>query len=129
MSLVISEPPWNTDWADTLSANSTLVLAEQTGWAEAVAVSNLTSIHLSEWYIECALAGSQLWRAAVTIDPEIRGGRPVLIGTGFTVAQTLAELSESSGVSEVAENFQLEESKIRDVLDSLSLLFERSFSR
>jgi len=77
------------------------------------------------WYIECVLAGTALLKECVDRHPQVRGGRLVLKGTGFTVADTLAELSGSSGVAEVADKFNLDAQKIHDLLDGMSLLFER----
>jgi hypothetical protein len=54
------------------------------------------------WYIECELYGRRVLEGSVDVDPERRGGVPLLKGTGFTVAQALAELAEGSGVSELA---------------------------
>lgn len=65
----------------------------------------------------------------VTADPDIRGGRLVLLGTGFTIAQTLAELASSNGVEEVADEFDLDPEIIRKFLSGMSLLFERSWSK
>ncbi len=79
----------------------------------------------TEWYIECQMHGLETIGQATEIDPERRGGLPVLRGTGFTVAQLLAELSETSGVEELAEDFNLDPDLIRGLLNGLSLMFQR----
>jgi len=71
--------------------------------------------------------GNKILISAVEVDPRRRGGVPVLRGTRFTVAQTLAELSETSGVAEVADKFDLDPQTIKDMLNGLSLiLMERA---
>lgn len=85
------------------------------------------SLATAEWYAECAVAGAALMHDCVDVKLHVKGGRPVLKGTGFTVASTLAELAETNGVDEVADNFNLKAQTIRDLLNGLSLLFERSF--
>jgi uncharacterized protein (DUF433 family) len=68
-------------------------------------------------------------RGVVQIDPDRHGGVPVLKGTRFTVAQTLAELADSSGVTELAANYNLDAKTIRDTLTGLSLMLMRPFSK
>lgn len=103
--------------------------AERNFWAKEVLASSALSKRMLEWTVECSLASTALMSHCATVDPEIRGGRMVLLGTGFTVAQTLAELASSSGVEEVAEDFDLNPETIRTMLNALSLAFERSWVR
>lgn len=79
----------------------------------------------TEWYIQCNLYGLEMLERVVEIDPHRRGGVPVLRGTRFTVAQVLAELSETACIDEIAENFDLDAGMIRALLDGLSLLLQR----
>lgn len=76
----------------------------------------------------CTIYGLTLYHEAVDVNAHVRNGRPVLKGTGFTVADTLAELAETSGVGEVANRFDLDAQTIRNLLDALSLLFDRSWN-
>lgn len=92
-------------------------------------LSSPNQMRLMEIASESALASIELMHDCVTVDAEIRGGRPVLIGTGFTVAQALAELASSSGVTEVAEDFSLKSDSIRKLLHWLSLRFEQSWTK
>jgi uncharacterized protein (DUF433 family) len=119
------------EWAAPFSSNSYSFNASQVeeNWSNAVANPKASPAHIAEWYAECAVTGLVLYHACVDVNPHIRGGRPVLRGTGFTVASTLAELAETSGVVEVADRFNLQAQTIHDLLDALSLLFERSFKR
>lgn len=80
---------------------------------------------LEEWFIEKVVHAYELLNETVDADPHIRGGLPVLKNTGFTVAQLMAELSESSGVGEVSDDFDLDEHTVKRLLIALSLAFER----
>ena len=64
------------------------------------AVRDVTDRRLktARWVSDCIANGYDTLSVAVTIDPEVRGGVPVLKGTRFTAAQALAELAETSGV-------------------------------
>jgi len=60
---------------------------------------------------------------AITRDPQIRGGRPVITGTGFEVAQLLCEIADDgASCAAVEENFSLPAGSARRVL--LALLSE-----
>jgi uncharacterized protein (DUF433 family) len=78
--------------------------------------------------MKCVIWSHEALQKAVEIDPRRRGGIPVLKGTRFTVGQTLAELAESAGVSEIAERCDLDEMTIRELLCGLALLAERPCS-
>jgi uncharacterized protein (DUF433 family) len=97
-------------------------------WARFILFHDTANIRAAEWYIECALAGARLIRDSVVVDPDRRGGIPVLMGTGFTVSQTLVELADSSGVVEVADEFDLDADVIRKMLNGLSLLLGKPHS-
>jgi len=96
-------------------------------WARGL-LHDTANVRAVEWYIECALAGRRLIRDSVVVDPDRRGGIPVLTGTGFTVSQTLVELADSSGVVEVADEFDLDADVIRKMLNGLSLLLGKPHS-
>jgi uncharacterized protein (DUF433 family) len=96
-------------------------------WARTSALKAVSAA--TEWYIQCQLYGLVRLRNVVEVDPERRGGIPVLRGTRFTVAQVLAELAETEGAEEVAENFDLEARVIRDLLNALSLLLNRPYGK
>jgi len=65
----------------------------------------------------------------VEIDPQRRGGVPVLKGTRVTVAEALGEVAESCDVREVADNFDLDLENLRCLLNGLSLLFNRPYPK
>lgn len=56
----------------------------------------------------------------IEIDPDRRSGRPVIVGTSFTMAQLIAEIAEGQTPDEVAEEFELDETAVRAALDALS---------
>ena len=57
---------------------------------------------------------------AICRDPKVRGGRAVLRGTGFPIANMLAELSEGPGPKHLADEFDLPEDVIREALMELA---------
>jgi uncharacterized protein (DUF433 family) len=73
--------------------------------------------------------GYRVLHDVVQIDPRRAGGVPVLMGTRFTVAQTLAELAQTGGVQEVADNYDLDPRTIREMLTGLSLILMRPFAK
>jgi uncharacterized protein (DUF433 family) len=117
--------------ADTVRAGLTTVDAEfeepsrRAGWRTLMKSASVRSFRLQQWSAECLQWGDTALQNAVEIDPKRRGGIPVLKGTRFTVAQTLAELADSTGVPEVANRFDLDEDTIRELLYGLALLAER----
>jgi uncharacterized protein (DUF433 family) len=119
-------------WSRTMSIRQIVTpsASSTANWAkEIVHSSSQSSRRMVEWSVECAAVGSVMMHDCVTADPDIRGGRLVLLGTGFTIAQTLAELASSNGVEEVADEFDLDPEIIRKFLSGMSLLFERSWSK
>jgi uncharacterized protein (DUF433 family) len=94
-------------------------------WLTFVKSVSIRNVRLEQWFAECALWGHEALQNSVEIDPNRRGGVPVLKGTRFTVAQTLAELADSSGVPEIANEFDLDEETIRQLLYGLALLAEK----
>lgn len=82
-----------------------------------------------EWFALCAWHGGERLHDCVSIDPEVRGGLPVLKGTRFTAAEALAELAECGHIEDVAKNFDLEGDSIRDLLNGLSLILNRPYPK
>jgi uncharacterized protein (DUF433 family) len=116
------------DWASPEAKPSTAELTESNDWARLFSAPKpSTNYRTLEWYFECSLSGHEVLKNAVEISSRRIGGVPVLKGTRFTVAQTLAELAEIEGIAELAENFDIDEKLIRDMLTGLSLLFMRPF--
>ncbi|RLC03565.1 MAG: hypothetical protein DRI57_28995 [Deltaproteobacteria bacterium] len=63
---------------------------------------------------------------SVEIHPEIRGGIPVLRGTRMPISRILAEIAENSRISEIAEDYELDNKRIADFVEGLAILFDRS---
>jgi uncharacterized protein (DUF433 family) len=118
---LMEENDWTTNFFDSVQSDRFLISVS----------SRRKSVELRslEWYLECSLLGSDTLREVVQIDPDRHGGVPVLRGTRFTVAQALAELAESSGVEEVATNYDLDVETIRATLTGLSMMLMRPFSK
>ncbi|WP_082483776.1 DUF433 domain-containing protein [Methylobacterium sp. Leaf87] len=83
----------------------------------------------AEWFIESRAQGLDILKDTVDIDRSVRGGVPVLKGTRFTIAQLLAELSETRGPDEIAENFDLSADQIRNLLNGLAMLMNKPHGR
>jgi uncharacterized protein (DUF433 family) len=62
----------------------------------------------------------------IEIDAERMGGRPVLHGTRFPISQFLVELTDTSGIDEVANRYDLNAELLRAALYNISLLFTKS---
>jgi uncharacterized protein (DUF433 family) len=92
-------------------------------------LERVKNVKLMEWHIECTFLGEDLIEQSVDATPTKRGGRAVLKGTGFTVSQTLVELANSSGVTEVADNFDLNADTIRTMLNGLAMMLSKPFVR
>jgi len=63
----------------------------------------------------------------VEIHNEIRGGMPVLKGTRIPIATILAELSEETTITEIAEDYDINAQQIKVLIGGLAILLERSF--
>jgi len=53
------------------------------------------------------------------------GGVPVLKGTRFPVAQVFAQLADGDSLAELAENFELEERQLCELLHALAAILNR----
>lgn len=114
---------------DMLPSVGALLVQRATDWARSASALAARGPRLQEWYFECTIFGYEALRNAVDVDPKRVGGMPVLKGTRFTVAQTLAELAQSSAVTELAENFDLDAGVITEMLEGLALVLSRPFPK
>jgi uncharacterized protein (DUF433 family) len=127
--------PTPKEWQDSIRpqdqpdvrAAARIPMLRGSDWARDPQVYRLSygAVDAQWWYIECEVNGLRYLQGAVDVDPDRRGGVPLLKGTGFTVAQALAELADGSGVPELAERFNLDPEVIREILNGLSLMFQR----
>ncbi|MDM8549965.1 DUF433 domain-containing protein [Desulfobacterales bacterium HSG2] len=63
---------------------------------------------------------------SVEINSEIRGGIPVLKGSRMPVSRIIAELGENATISEIAEDYELDVRQVRNFIDGLAVLLDRS---
>ncbi|MGO8751666.1 MAG: DUF433 domain-containing protein [Thermoguttaceae bacterium] len=66
---------------------------------------------------------------SVEINPQKRGGVPVLKGTRVTIAQVIAELSDDLSLSEIADDLGLDEMQSRCFLEGMAIHLDRPFVR
>jgi uncharacterized protein (DUF433 family) len=84
------------------------------------------SIADEEWMAERLRHASLLLRDSIEVDPNRRGGIPVLRGTHFTIAQMLQELAEGKSIPDIARRFRIDPAKMRQILESLAIYMDRS---
>jgi uncharacterized protein (DUF433 family) len=78
-----------------------------------------------EWLLQRARFAAGLLRNCVEVDPNKRGGIPVLLGTRFTVAQLFAEMAEGRSIQDIADDFDLELEGIKALLQGFSAQLDR----
>jgi uncharacterized protein (DUF433 family) len=98
-------------------------------WARAIRPIDIRRHTTRAWFDACATHGYEVLTQTVDIDPNIRGGVPVLKGTGFTIAQAIAELADGDAVEGIATRFDLDAATMREMLFALALLFQRPCPR
>jgi uncharacterized protein (DUF433 family) len=64
----------------------------------------------------------------VEVSPEVLGGVPVLRGTRFSVPQLFAELADSSGLAELADDFELDPALLQRFLHALAVYLDKPVS-
>lgn len=69
--------------------------------------------------------GLSLLRESVTVDPEVRGGVPVLKDTRFPLSRILAELAAGASITQLAEDYEIDEKTIRSFLEGLAIHLDR----
>jgi uncharacterized protein (DUF433 family) len=88
----------------------------------------LSSDSEAEWLIERARFSLLSLRDCVEVNPNKRGGVPVLRGTRFTVAQLFAEIGEGRSIGDIAEDFELDLAVIKELFESFSIQLDRPFA-
>lgn len=68
------------------------------------------------------------FKSCIEVDPDRVGGKPVLVGTRFTVAQLLSEIAEGGSVNDVVEEYDLDVDTANEVIDSIIDAFNKSLS-
>jgi uncharacterized protein (DUF433 family) len=100
-------------------------LESRIGWGRAFRDLTFRKLKTQQWVSECIANGYQALTMSLDIDPDIRGGVPVLKGTGFTASQALAELADTSGVLELSMEFEIDPNVVKEMLNGLSLILQR----
>jgi uncharacterized protein (DUF433 family) len=98
-------------------------------WFKNYTVPKAASISRDEWIVVRLHYAAMILRDSVEIDPEIRGGVPVLKGTRITVSQILAEVAEDSKLSEIADDFNLDFNNLVKLFEGMSIHLDRPFHR
>ena len=97
------------------------------GLAALRGLTDRSRLSSGEW-VEFRLIVSRLMlQDCVFVDPQIRGGVPVLRGTRISISQIIAELAGSECVAELAEEYDIDSEPIRKLLEGLSIQFDRPF--
>ena len=65
----------------------------------------------------------------IDVDPEVRGGIPVLKDTRFPVARLLAEIGSGMTIQNVADEYDLDLNTIKVIFDGMAAYFDRPISR
>jgi uncharacterized protein (DUF433 family) len=81
----------------------------------------------AEWLAERTKHAILMIRDCVEVNPNKRGGVPVLKGTRFTVAQLFAELGEGRSLGEIAEDFELDPTMMKKLMESFAIQLDRPF--
>jgi len=98
-------------------------------FAKRADVPRVRSVRREQWMAERLRSAALLLRQCVTIDPEIRGGVPVLKGTRVPIAQIIAELADDARASEIADDLDLDESLIDNLLEGIAIHLDRPYFR
>lgn len=79
------------------------------------------------WIAERLRCATIMLRDTIDIDPEKRGGVPVVKGTRVPVATILAELAEDATISSVADDRALDATVLQKILQGIAIHLDRSF--
>ena len=103
---------------------------DQSGkWIEELSVFKSRELRHEQWIAERLRFAATVLRESVTIDPDIRGGVPVLKGTRVPIAQIVAEICEDASLSEIAEDLDLDVGLIVKALEGMAIHLDRPFFR
>jgi len=66
--------------------------------------------------------------SVIVVDPETRGGVPVLIHTRMPIARIFSEIAAGRSISDIADDKELDLEAIRQVFKGFAVYLGRSFS-
>ena len=98
-------------------------------WFRDLKVPKSRGLRHEQWIAERLRFAVIMLRESVTLDPEIRGGVPVLKGTRVPIAQLLAEIADDASVSEIADDLDLDVGLIVKLLEGIAIHLDRPFFR
>lgn len=84
-----------------------------------------TEIRKDEWLSQKLDFAMTTLNELVEIDPDIRGGIPVVRGTRIPVARILAEIAADSRLSEIADDFGIDCDTLKKLLDGIATKVDR----
>jgi len=82
-----------------------------------------------KWLALRLLVSATLLHESVVVDPDIRGGVPVLRGTRISLSQILIEISDGETVGGFADEYDIDDKMIKHFLEGLSIHLDRSFAK
>jgi uncharacterized protein (DUF433 family) len=71
--------------------------------------------------------GQSMLQDAIKINPQIRGGIPVLAGSRVTIAQIIGEIADGRSIDDLAESFDLDPTALQTLFQGLAINFDHSF--
>jgi uncharacterized protein (DUF433 family) len=84
-----------------------------------------TKIRKEEWLSQKLDFAMTTLNESIEIDPDIRGGIPVVRGTRIPVARILAEVAADSRLSEIAEDFSIDRDTLKNLIDGIATKIDR----
>ena len=67
--------------------------------------------------------------AVIVIDPKIRGGTPVLVGTRVPIARLFSEVATGRTIDEISDDKELRIDDVRQVFSGFAAYLGRSFTK
>jgi uncharacterized protein (DUF433 family) len=84
-----------------------------------------TETRKDDWLSQRLDSALTVLSETVEIDPEIRGGVPVVRGTRVPVARILAELAGDSRLSEIADDLGVDLQTLKNLVNGIATKIER----
>ena len=81
------------------------------------------------WMVQRLFAATDVLSASVTVDPEVRGGVPVLRGTRVPLSQLLAEVTDDRTLSDIAEDKDLDLGLLKAFFGAMATYLDRPFAK
>jgi len=136
MTLKLPREPWPAPrrnvyaalavWSEQAEQHRTLV-----PWRDVVDPQLRKSLGLryETWIAERLRCAATMLRDTIDIDPEKRGGVPLVKETRVPVATILAELAEDVTVTDIADDLDLDSAILRKILKGIAIHLDRPFLR